>query len=688
MAGMPQVRVSDDRIIFNGGYDAITPPLELPSGFARQSQNFEQDTNGGYTRIFGYERFSGIARPSDAEYAILPMSTLGTYATDGSVTITGSLSAATGVVVGSSAGVGGVGAYLVITKTTGTFQAEALTSGGGVTSGPAVVNGAATAQLAAQYNAAAANVYRALVQKVPGSGKLLGVWLYNDVVYAFRNNAGGTAAAMFASSNAGWVQVTFGSEISFTSGTGTIADGNTVTGAVSGAQATVARAVLQTGAWGTNAAGRLILTGITGTFQNGEGLKVGGVSQATSSSVATAITLAPNGKYEFSNYNFGGAANTTKMYGCDGQNRAFEFDGTTFVPISTGMTTDTPSHLATHKSRLFLSFKGSVQFCSAGLPYQWSVIVGAGELAMGDTVTGFQPQPSGADQVVAIAVYTQRNMAVLYGTSSTTFSLQPFDQKAGAYAFTMQYVGVALFLNDRGITSLQTTQKFGNFSSATLSKRVKPWLTTRRSIVQTSCVMRDKNQYRLFFGDGSALYCTHDNGTITGAMPILFPTPVRCVVSEQMSDGTEACFFGSDDGYVYQMEKGTSFDGAAIEFYLWLSYANQNSPRQEKQYRDLTFEITGSGYFEFNFTYLLGYATTAVEQPGDTLLTNPLSATNWDSFTWDAFYWDGVTLLPSHATLNGTAENISIGIHGVSDYMEPARFSGALLHYTPRRKLR
>jgi hypothetical protein len=688
MMRLPAVEVVPQFVAFNGGYDTVTPPLALPPSFAREAQNFEQDINGGFTRIAGYERVDGRAKPSDATYAILPMSTLGTYLTNGSVTVTGATSGATGVVIGSSSTAGAV--YLVLTKTTGTFQAESLTAGGGVTSGAAVINGAATSQLAAQYNAAAANVYRALIGVVPGSGALRGVWIYNDVYYAFRDNAGGTAVDMYKSTTGGWTKVALGREIKFNTGTGTIADGNTVVGGTSGATAVVARAELESGAWAANAAGHLIFASVTGTFQNGEALKVGGVTQATAISADTAITFAvPGGRFEFQNYNFGGSANTTKMYGCDGKNRGFEFDGTTFVPINTGMTSDAPEHMVCHKGRLFFSFKGSVQFAAAGTPYVWSVIVGAGEIAMGDTVTGFLAQPGGATSATAaLGIFTKRNMAVLYGSTSSDFALQAFDQQAGGYAYTFQYVGISLLFNDRGVTSLETSQRFGNFESATLSKRVQPWLRSRRALVTGSCVARDKNQYRLFFSDGSAMWFTHDNGTIVGAMPQLFPDAVKCCCSEQLSDGTEVQLFGSDSGYVFQLEKGTSFDGASIEFFLSMAYNHSGAPRQEKRYRKCTFEISGTGYFEFNFSYLLGYASTEYEQSGTTVVANSLSATNWDSFVWDAFVWDGVNLLPAVTELSGTAENVSLIIRGISDYLPAARISGATIQYSRRRNLR
>ncbi len=59
----------------------------------------------------------------------------------------------------------------------------------------------------------AANYQRGFIQAVPGSGSITGVWVYNSVVYAFRNNAAGTANLMYQATSAGWVLVPFGSEI-------------------------------------------------------------------------------------------------------------------------------------------------------------------------------------------------------------------------------------------------------------------------------------------------------------------------------------------------------------------------------------------------------------------------------------------------------------------------------------------
>lgn len=67
----PNVPTKSDWIAFKGGLDTTTPTMSKPPGTVTSAQNFEQDVNGGYNTIQGYERFDGRAKPSDATYATL-----------------------------------------------------------------------------------------------------------------------------------------------------------------------------------------------------------------------------------------------------------------------------------------------------------------------------------------------------------------------------------------------------------------------------------------------------------------------------------------------------------------------------------------------------------------------------------------------------------------------------------------
>lgn len=685
MSAIGQSAQKSDNIVFEGGLTLTRSPLNTPPGMVVESQNWETSRTGGYRRIAGYERFDGQAKPSDAEYATLGITITGAFVAGDA--IAGATSAATAVVL---AVVTGDDPYLVITKISGTFlNAETINVGGlgqGISTTVAIVDGGATALLHAQYKNLAADEYRADIAAVPGSGRILGVVYYNGVAYAFRNNVGGTAAALYESGVSGWQAVTLYNEVSFTLGTTEPADGETLT--QGGVTATIKRVVTQSGdTWLGAAAGRFIVTNPAGgNFAAGAATTSGG-STITLSGVQTAITLNPDGRYEFVKANFGGSVNTTRVYGCDGENRGFEFDGEVYVPIVTGMTDDAPIHVSAFKNHLFFAFAGSAQHSGIGTPYQWTLLAGADEIAMGDTITGFAVQP-GSESAGALAIFTRNRLSVLYGTSSADFQLIPYREELGAIAHTIEDVGYTMFFDDRGITNIQTSQSFGNFSHAAISDEIHTFLDEQKSRVCASCVSRERAQYRLFFSNGYGVYVTLVGRKLLGIMPVLFPDPVRCSFSGEDENGEEIILFGSDDGHVYQMDRGTSFDGDEIEHYLGLPFDFLRSARVSKTYRGGVFEITGSGYASFSFTFTLGYGASEYDAPVTQALASSLSAGRWDTGTWDIGNWDGRSMQPVGFDLGGTAENIALRVQGSSDYMEPFTLHGVIMDYTPRRKLR
>ena len=159
-------------------------------------------------------------------------------------------------------------------------------------------------------------------------------------------------------------------------------------------------------------------------------------------------------------------------------------------------------------------------------------------------------------------------------------------------------------------------------------------------------------------------------------------------MSQEASNGQEVMYFGSDDGYVYQFDKGTSFDGEDIERRIVLNYHHAGTPRIEKSYFDASFEVSGSGFAEFNFGYELGYNQPTIPQPGTRQLDVEFDSARWDSMIWDNFIWDGSVLAPSNVDLEGSAENISLIFSSASDYYQPLTFSGATIRQTIRRQLR
>jgi len=775
----PPVRY--DLIRLGGGLDQVTPTLSLPPGVARRAANFECSITGGYTRITGYERFDGRPSPSEAVYNILVCSITGSVSVGN--TVTGASSAATGYVIAVTS------TNIVITKEVGTFVAtEALNVSASPVATITSIQGVSADGLTdATYKNAAADVYRADITTVPGTGSILGVAYYNGNLYAWR------LTSMYKSTSSGWTAVALGKELSFTaaggliSATGTItlatgaagsidtltvngvsiisgavnyvtslaatatalaaninahtsvpdytasavgttvtitaatagvgpngfvvaatyttltgsttnmtggaagstlADGIVITGVTSGATATVSRVVLQSGSFAAGtAAGRFIFATQTGTFQSEFVKNASNVNIASIAGNSSNITLTTGGRYETVIANFGGGTANYKLYGCDGVNRAFEFDGTTFVPIATGMTVDTPNHIAFHKQHLFLSFGASVQFSGLGYPYQWTPLLGAGEIALNASVTNLLVLP-GDQSSGALGIYTRNDTSVLYGTSLANFSLSAFNTGTGAYAYTAQNMDQAYVLDDRGIMSLGTSLNFGNFVPASLSMTIPRFINTHRQLSVGSTVNRDKGQYRVFFSDGTGLYMTILNGRVLGTMPVEFADAINCCIDSESPNGGTVQFFGSTNGYVYQMDMGTSFDGTAIASNINLVYNSIKSPRILKRYRKASVELTGDSYAEIQFGYDLGYRTLALTQAADASYQNDLRSNYWDEMIWDNFVWDGADTSPSEIEVTGTAENMAIRISTVSDLFEPFTVNNIIVHYTQRRGLR
>lgn len=695
MRGDPATTTHTEYFAFSGGLDLVTPHLSLAKGSVLDAVNYEPGLYGGYRQINGFERFDGRLSPSDQNYYLLEATISGTIAVGN--TVTGGTSGATAVVLQ----VNGT-TELIITKIAGTFQnGETLKVGGTVqatTTSLASSNSATTSDLDNSYRIMAADNYRADIQAVPGSGSIRGVWVYNDIIYAFRDNVGATAGVMWKSSVAGWIQVALGFEIAFTAGTGQINVGDTIVGGTSGATGVVTRVQLETGVWGSSAAGHITLLTITGTFSAAELLKVATVAKATCSGSQSAITLPAGGRYEFINYNFTGSTSTYRMYGCNGVGNAFEFDGTTFSKIRTGMTIDTPSFIAAHRLHLFLAFNGSLQHSAPGLPYQWSVVIGAGELGLGDTITGLLPQPGNAT-TASMLVTTRHQSYMLYGTSVANWVLSLYAQDAGGIPYTAQNVGTAFFMDDRGLVRLGTTQQFGNFEQATISRKVQPFIDANKGLVTASSIVRSKNQYRLYLSTGRVLVvAVSTNQSSMGAMVsgysftfIDYGTtkPVRCIVSAEKSNGTEATFFGSDDGYIYQAEKGFTFDGVAMARWLRFPFNHSKSPRIRKRYRKAVFEMSSEGQATIQLAADFSYGDTDISV-GNT--TTPITSIGlggyWDTAIWDQFYWDARSIVNvPEIGLTGTGTNISLMTYSATK--EPSHtLQGVILHYTPRRLTR
>lgn len=680
MVNMPATQLS--YFPLKGGLNLVTPPLAMPDGMCREAQNFEASIDGGYRRIDGYERFSGQFQPSDAVYKSIGCEITGEILTKN--IITGETSGATAYVIGIG------DAILYVTKVLGTFvEGEELSVLGDVQgiATTEMISGFVTSPLLdVTFKYLASNAYREDIDAVPGSGSILGVHRYKNVVYAFRNNEAGTAAVMYKSTSSGWVAVDLGISIAFSNANAAVENSTTLT--LGGVSSAINRVVLESGSFASGVnTGRIIISAPSGgSFTAGAATSDGG-GTLTLGGAESAITLAPDGRYTCLNYNFTGSSSTMRMYGASGTHEAFEFDGSVYVPLVTGLPDDRPKHIIIHNNYLFLSFESSVIVSGVSNPYTFTVIAGAGEIATGDDVTGFLSLV-GSNASGALAIFTRNKTLILYGSTAADFNLVTYSYESGGAPYTMQKLTEGYVFDSLGLRQLAASQDFGNFIGNQVTKNIRPFTATRVNKANGSCIVRTSNQYRLLFNDKFALYITFDNAEVVGIMPIKYAHSMTCMASFENDDGEDFVYCGDVDGFVYRMNRGTSFDGEKIDAFISLNFAHMGNPRSRKRYRKAAYEISGNNYAEFLTGYDLGYTSEEINQGNLQNDSKNGGAFYWDQFFWDAFYWDGRSITLTEQSLTGTAENISLAIKSESAYFEAFTVNAVIIHYTTRRQLR
>lgn len=692
-------------IILTGGLDLVTPHVEMNAGRMIGGFNHEA-TDRGYRRIDGYERFDGNPEPSKAFYYAIPFHNGVTdFVVGETVTCAGGTGAVLQLPTLTSGSFGGGDAagvlVLVLTADIGNFAAGLSINSGKTTratcNGAPVFNGSTTDAEFRQRIEAAIEYTRALIGHIPGSGPIRGVVMYKGAVYAFRDNADGTRCDLWKSSSpTGWLSLTnpnISRKLAFTSGGAhVLAPGQTITGATSGITGVVGKIRLTSGSFaGGDAAGFMWINSQSGAFL-AENLNVGAdLNVATiAGDTDAAVVLLPGGRYDFDIYNFGGAAGTEKLYGADGVNKAFEWDGTTFAQITTGVADDTPDYVACDHLQIFLGFKeGAVDHSGfpGGVadPFDFDPANDAGEIAVGHTLTGIFPRIAGT--VIFMCVDA---VIVLYGTGEADFKADPLNEGAGGFAWTGQSISTLLYLDNSGVRTLSTTQAYGNFKVGTLTAAIYPLLKTKREAgvrVTASLKCRTKAQYRMFFDDGTGV-TLYVESKVAQPSRFTLPVVVRCCCSSTDPNGDEQMFFGSDDGYVYQLDAGTSFDGAPIPASARMAFANMGASSVEKRWHKAVLETDANQNIALSL--IAEFAYGAPTQPAAELLSFTVTGGGgfWGDAIWGEFIWSAAVSGLAECYIDGLGQNCSVYVASALTYEAPYTLSVLRLYYSNRKLIR
>jgi hypothetical protein len=688
----------------SGGLDQESPAIAVPPGRCIAVLNHEAFSRG-YQRTQGFERFDGQPRPSEATYSVVTF-------TDGEIefevgdVITGLTSGATATVLaapvltaGSWVGDDAEG-RMALHLITGVFVTGESLQVGGMTyavcdAPPIEGDGTEDAENLA-YMVAAREYRRALIQPVPGSGAVRGVVWYDGKLSAWRDNVGATAGILHHSTAAGWDAPDLGTLLRYSGGgVSEIVDdetvvyeieaGDTITGTSSGATATVRTIVTDAGTdWATSdAAGTMVLDDVVGVFEDGERLDTATTELiATVEGVLIAPTFPAGGRYEFDIFNFYGTVGFERAYGANGVGQAFEYDGDSIIPISTGMPDDRPFLVAAHKNHLFLGFpQGSLQHSDLGEPRSFTAVLGAAELGMGHELTGIIPNAS-----ATLLITTETSLAVLTGNDSSDWLLETLNEDAGAKRFSQQRIGQIVYLDERGVRSVSSTQTWGNFRVGTYTSLIQRELEAKRkngATVAGSCVVKGKDQYLLFFSDGTgiSIYFGRKNPE-----PMLFEYPFVVSAGPWVAevDGFERVFVGATDGYVYELNMGTSFDGEEIEAFIQFPFGHQGAPRLLKRYHKAILEMIAGPDTSLAVVAQFDYGGAYQPYAHSEVFGIDGGGGLWGISSWAEFQWDSPTTAQAEAYLQGAGVNMSLVAFSASATMDSYALQGVTIMFSQR----
>lgn len=619
-------------VLMRGGVDLETPLIASKPGSLLLAVNYEP-TDRGYRRFAGYERYDGSVLPHQTTYALLRFDNGSVEIAEGD-TVAGGTSGHTGIAVidaileSGSYGGGDAAGYVILSKsspfaTIGPFvdgeDLEVSASKVAEADGAATPRGAATQTLDQTYLQAAADYWRATISKPSGSEAIRGVHYYTDytsygAVVCFRDNAGGTAGQMFDNfAGTGWASVTLRHTLGFTANTvGQFAVGQTVTGGSSGATGVIQAVVRQSGTWGTNAAGYLVLASISGMFI-GETITAPGVS-ATSTGAQAAITLPPGGRYRFVNENVRATVDLKRMYFANGEGYAHEvyWNGSSLVvtPIRIpGLTaaTDKPTHVAVFKNHLFLFYKnGVIRNSGIETPLEFIADGGAAEHGFGDEITDVVVSSS------ALIVFGRRKISYFIGSSAADFQLIPISPDTGASPDSVQMVDTPYYFDGQMIRRLTSTEALGGWKMGAVAPEVAEYWRAQIAAgnrVLGSYRVQKRNQYVFFMGSGifAVVYLGRKRAEV-GFLQL--PDTMTCSTEIDHTEGLfteDVVLCGGDDGHVYLMDVGRSFDGASGDVYFLMSPISVAGVRRNHRWHKGKVSIVPEGLVAAE-PVTLGYA--------------------------------------------------------------------------------
>jgi len=349
-----------------------------------------------------------------------------------------------------------------------------------------------------------------------------------------------------------------------------------------------------------------------------------------------------------------------------------------------------PMTCAIYNQRLHLAYPSGTLFVShSGDPFAYDpAVTSGGVFWLGGEITDLLVSPS------SLTVFQEKGIDIIKQTDPTVSgfdeSKDTFSAISGAIANTAQRIlGRTLFCDERGITYLEATNKYGDFEIANLSRKIQRTYQLNKHKIVGAIVDREKSQYVVYFddGDGITVTCEPDyRGDFSVRGVSLFSTGQKINTVHEVTKQSKRLITSTLDSYLrLQHQDASSFDGGEIYSRFTTAFHHYGSPTNTKTFQRLLFELTATKGQVFQTRPIFDYQ--GVDVPKSVMYeTEPQlnEPALWGEGIWGTFIWGGVSAVnQEYSYITGIAVNMGIQFRCSSKHHLPHVVHNAIVLYSP-----
>ena len=324
---------------------------------------------------------------------------------------------------------------------------------------------------------------------------------------------------------------------------------------------------------------------------------------------------------------------------------------------------------------------------------------GSGSIVLDDQVVGLR---SFRDDLIIFcknSIYKLVNI-----NNSSTIAVQPITQNIGCLdGRSIQEIGGDLvFLAPDGIRTLAGTVRIGDVELGTVSRSIQPIMKDIADNISSynisSIVIRDKSQYRLYYGSSSTgtasegvigTLKTNEQGFTQFQWSETFGIDASSAAASGFnSSGIEKHYHGDYNGYVYNHDTGTSFNPATVATNINAEYQTPDLDYGDlgtlKTLKYVKLSVTPEGDIAPSFKIRYDYDNTDTPQPADyTLSVSKPSLFGNATFGTSGGYTFGAPSDPiTRQTVEGSGHSNYFRVFS-NDQNDPYTINGIYIDYEP-----